>query len=82
MTGWRSTPLDIIWKPGILYSDSGGARCAATLLWEYAMTTPKKRIAFKDVVAPPLNWKAPNTASQEAESADTKKDQEEQNSEK
>ncbi|NYT22261.1 hypothetical protein H0A73_01480 [Alcaligenaceae bacterium] len=45
------------------------------------MTTPK-RIAFKDIVTPPLNWKAPNTASQESEAADTKKDQEEQGSDK
>ena len=43
--------------------------------------TTTKRVAFKDVVAPPLNWKAPGSAKQEAESADTKQDQEEQSSE-
>ena len=45
------------------------------------MTTPK-RVAFKDVVAPPLNWKAPDSSKQEAKSSDAKKDQEEQGSEK
>jgi len=45
------------------------------------MTTPK-RVNFKDIVTPPLNWKAPNTVNQESESADAKKEQQEQGSEK
>ena len=43
--------------------------------------TTTKRVAFKDVVAPPLNWKAPSSASQEAESADNEANQQEQSSE-
>lgn len=44
--------------------------------------TTRKRIAFKDIAAEPLNWKAPNSATQETESTDNEKKQEEQDAKK
>lgn len=43
------------------------------------MSTPK-RIAWKDIVTPPLNWKAPDIANQESESTENKNNEEEQGS--
>ncbi|MFA7668679.1 MAG: hypothetical protein WCX93_04960 [Burkholderiaceae bacterium] len=45
------------------------------------MSTPK-RVAWKDIVTPPLNWKAPKIANPESESGENKKEQEEQGSDK
>ncbi|WP_323025375.1 hypothetical protein [Castellaniella sp.] len=45
------------------------------------MTTPK-RVAWKDVVAPPLDWTAPKISDQDSESGENKQDQKEQGSEK
>ena len=45
------------------------------------MPTPK-RVAWKDVVAPPLNWKAPEISDRESEPAKNKQDKEEQGSDK
>jgi|GEM_PF-1624585 len=45
------------------------------------MTTTKRSVAFKDVVAEPLNWKVPKSASQESEAADNQNDRNEQGSE-
>ena len=44
------------------------------------MTTTKRSVAFKDVVAEPLNWNAPKSAAQESEAADNQNHQEEQGS--
>ena len=60
-----------------MYSSDGGARCAAILLWEKTMSAPK-RVAWKDIVTPPLNWKAPKIAEQESAAGDDEKDKEEQ----
>lgn len=46
------------------------------------MTTTKRSVAFKDVVAEPLNWKAPKSAAQESESADNQNERQEQGAEK
>jgi hypothetical protein len=46
-----------------------------------AMTTPK-RIAFKDIAAAPLNWKAPSSTAQETDHTDNKDTQEEHDSKK
>jgi len=43
------------------------------------MSTPK-RVAWKDVVAPPLNWKAPKISDQESKSDETKQGRKEQDS--
>ncbi|WP_158386311.1 hypothetical protein [Castellaniella defragrans] len=43
------------------------------------MTTPK-RVAWKDIVAPPLNWKAPKISDQDSESGETQQEQKEQGS--
>ncbi|WP_322996269.1 hypothetical protein [Castellaniella sp.] len=43
------------------------------------MSTPK-RIAWKDIVAPPLNWKAPKISDQGSESSENKQVKEEQDS--
>lgn len=45
------------------------------------MSTPK-RVAWKDIVAPPLNWKAPKMSNQESESSKNKQEKEEQGSDK
>ena len=45
------------------------------------MTTPK-RIAFKDIAAGPLNWKAPASVAQENDRADSQETQEEQATDK
>lgn len=45
------------------------------------MTAPK-RVAWKNIVTPPLNWKAPKIDNQEPKADDDKKDQEEQGSDK
>ncbi|WP_323018153.1 hypothetical protein [Castellaniella sp.] len=45
------------------------------------MSTPK-RVAWKDIVAPPLNWKAPKMSNQESESSENKQEKEEQGSDK
>ncbi len=45
------------------------------------MSTPK-RVAWKDIVAPPLNWKAPKISDQESESGENKQDKKEQGSDK
>jgi len=41
------------------------------------MSAPK-RVAWKDIVTPPLNWKAPKTVEQESGSGDNEKDKEAQ----
>lgn len=41
------------------------------------MSAPK-RVAWKDIVTPPLNWKAPKTVEQESGSGDDEKSKEEQ----
>jgi len=45
------------------------------------MTTPK-RVAWKDIVAPPLNWKAPKRSDQDSESDENRQDQKEQGADK
>ncbi|WP_448152503.1 hypothetical protein [Castellaniella caeni] len=45
------------------------------------MSTPK-RVAWKDIVAPPLNWQAPKISAQESKSDETKQDKKEQGSDK
>ncbi|WP_343838178.1 hypothetical protein ABRZ04_01925 [Castellaniella ginsengisoli] len=45
------------------------------------MSTPK-RVAWKDIVAPPLNWKAPKMSDQGSESSQDKQDKEEQSADK
>lgn len=45
------------------------------------MTTTKRSVAFKDVVAEPLNWKAPKSAGQEVDAADNQNESQEQGSE-
>lgn len=45
------------------------------------MSTPK-RVAWKDIVAPPLNWKAPKISDQKSEPGENKQDKEEQDSDK
>ncbi|WP_269495405.1 hypothetical protein [Castellaniella sp. S9] len=45
------------------------------------MSTPK-RVAWKNIVTPPLNWKAPKISKQESESGENQKDKEEQGSDK
>lgn len=45
------------------------------------MTTPK-RVAWKDIVAPPLDWAAPKRSDQDAESGENQRDQKEQGSDK
>ncbi len=45
------------------------------------MTTPK-RVAWKDIVAPPLNWKAPKISDQDPKSSEDQQDQKEQGSDK
>ena len=46
------------------------------------MTTTPKRIAFKDIAAAPLIWKAPTSVAQENDRADSQEPQDEQATEK
>ncbi|MDY0310150.1 MAG: hypothetical protein RBR29_10245 [Castellaniella sp.] len=45
------------------------------------MTAPK-RVAWKDIVAPPLNWKAPEISEQDSKSSENKQDEKQQGSAK
>ncbi|MFC4297086.1 hypothetical protein ACFO0J_03400 [Castellaniella hirudinis] len=45
------------------------------------MTAPK-RVAWKDIVAPPLNWAAPKISDQDSESSENQQDKKEQGSDK
>ncbi|MGB6241741.1 MAG: hypothetical protein WBF69_04590 [Castellaniella sp.] len=45
------------------------------------MSTPK-RVAWKDIVAPPLNWKAPKISDKQSKSSEPKQDKEEQDPDK
>ncbi len=45
------------------------------------MTTPK-RVAWKDIVAPPLDWAAPKGSDQDSEPGENQQDQKEQGTNK